>query len=97
MGGGLILGAQWLIGGHFSIDWYFLALGYTRRTVAFTFESDDPAVNFADFEDAAKESLSNIPSVGSKISVKSEADKMTVKVPVMTPATRWGLSLGWAF
>ncbi len=102
-GGGISLGTQWLIGRRFSIDWYFVALGITRRSLTMLYEPREEGLDLADYEDSvdfSNSDLENTPiarNVVKNMSVTSDSDDIKLKAPFVTVGSRWGITLGWAF
>jgi hypothetical protein len=97
VGGGMIMGCQWLIKDKVSIDWYFLGLGYNSNTLAVKVEKN----GVWDITDEAVEdiesSFTDLPVVGSKIKAEKDVNSIKVSVPFSMPAFRFGLSVGYAF
>jgi len=96
-GGGLLLGAQWLIKDKVSIDWQFFGIGVNRNTVKLRLESNDPSIDFKEFETDIDESLSDVPILGNKIETTSGDDFGEMKSNFIFPALKGGLSVGIAF
>jgi len=98
IGGGIQLGAQWLINDHFSIDWSFFGIGINRHTISVRFESNDPDVDFQGIEDDIEAELADTPDfVRNSINTESGSDYVSTKAPFFFPALRSSLSIGYAF
>jgi len=97
IGAGVQMGAQWLIKDRVSIDWYFFGLGVNRNTVKLTLTSDDPNIDFEQYERDAEESLRDVPFLENRIEPSSGDNYGEIKANLIFPATRAGLSFGVTF
>jgi len=97
VGIGFQLGAQWLIKQRVSIDWYFLGLGANRSNIKMRLTSNDPNIDFREYEKDAEEILRDIPFLEDKVESSSGSNYGEVKAGLILPALRGGLSLGIAF
>ncbi|OFX59508.1 MAG: hypothetical protein A2046_11950 [Bacteroidetes bacterium GWA2_30_7] len=93
-GGGLMIGTQWLIGEHFSIDWYILGGHGGSGNVSISLT--DPAIGDLSAEGKA-ELEKELAESGKNATVTISGDKATVKVKTPCMGFRMGLSLGFAF
>lgn len=98
IGGGIQLGAQWLINDRVSIDWSFFGIGVNRHTLNLRLESDDREVDFQSLEDDFDATLAELPDfISKKIQTESGDDFISTKAPFLFPALRSSLSIGYAF
>ncbi len=103
--GGLMIGSQWLIGKHFSIDWWILGLGAGKAKFIIESVSKDPNLNLSAAEQAQlKTDISgNIGDLGSfgsgsvSIETTSNSAKVTVSGVPMASYRAFGLCLGFTF
>lgn len=93
-GGGLMMGSQWIIGKHVSIDWYILGGHYGSGN--FTIKLKDPAIGNLSAEGKAQ-FQEELASSSSNATVTIDGDKATVKAKVPFLGVRMGLSVGFAF
>ena len=97
--GGIQLGAQWLIGDVFSIDWSFLGVGIGYYNLSGKFTSDDPSVDWdqvkADIETELGQSVDNVP--GLDFAADNLGGEIGVKLPFFLPVFRSSIAIGFAF
>lgn len=97
--GGVQLGAQWLIGDVFSIDWSFLGVGVGYYNLAFNVTSDDPNVDWnqvrQDIETSYGANINDIP--GLDFNVTDETGEIGFDLPFILPVFRSSLAIGYAF
>jgi len=98
IGAGVQLGVHWIISDIVSIDWYFLGLDLSRRSLNFEFTTDEDGINYNDLASAIETNLkNNIPIIGSKVKTEAEGNTIITKVPFFSPGIRSGFSIGIAF
>lgn len=103
--GGLMIGSQWLIGKHFSIDWWILGAGAGKATFNIESKSTDGSLNMSaqEQENLKADIRNNIGELGSfgngdlSIETTSNSAKATVKGVPMTSIRGFGLTLGFSF
>lgn len=101
IGGGIMLGHQWIIAKHVSIDVYILGFGYNGHKGKLRMESD----NFteAQYKEGADEfnadtEITDYPSWFSKPTAEADGKSMTVKTGFPFPMFRGGgFNIGIAF
>ena len=105
VGAGLMMGSQWLVGKHFTIDWWILGGGMNKYNVIVT--ASNP--QFKDFTDDQMEDYNNSlndefsgqsgPLSNLKSSASLSGDKITVKISGIPAigALRTGFCLGAYF
>lgn len=103
--GGLMIGSQWIIGKHFSIDWWILGGGYGKAKFKINAESVDGSLNMSPQEqqNLKNDIRTNIGELGSfgsgevTVETTSNSATATVKGLPMTSLRGFGLVLGFAF
>lgn len=102
---GLMIGSQWIIGKHFSIDWWIIGGGYGKAKFKINAESTDGSLNMSPQEqdDLKRDIRDNIEELGSfgngEVTVETTPNSATatVKGLPMTSIRGFGLTLGFAF
>ncbi|MES2567429.1 MAG: DUF3575 domain-containing protein [Bacteroidota bacterium] len=102
---GLMIGSQWVIGKHFTIDWWILGGGYGKAKFKINAESTDGSINMSpsEQEDLKNNIRDNIGELGSfgngeiTVETTSNSATATVKGLPMTSLRGFGLTLGFAF
>ncbi|MBC7696296.1 MAG: DUF3575 domain-containing protein [Burkholderiales bacterium] len=102
---GLMIGSQWIIGKHFSIDWWILGGGYGKAKFMINSESADGSLNMSpqEQENLKNDIRTNIGELGSfgsgevTVETTSNSATATVKGLPMTSIRGFGLVLGFAF
>lgn len=99
IGGGLQLGAQWIINDHISIDWGFLGLGFVSSTVSATGTTDDLGQldKWAADAKSAVDNKNNGGGAGSFLGFVKSNDKITAAGTTLLPSLRSTLCVGYAF
>lgn len=105
IGGGIQLGAQWILGDHFALDWFFFGPGYMSHVLTVDVQSNVVSSSQWDeweqeFEDDVKAEVVNVPVVGGfldNFQATSKSNGFDAKMPFGFPNWRFGLSLGYAF
>jgi hypothetical protein len=103
--GGLMIGSQWIIGKHFSIDWWIIGGGVGKGKLTLESKSDDPTLNLSAQEQADLKTdintnigeLQNFSNGTINIETTSNSAKATIKGIPMTSYRAFGLNLGFAF
>lgn len=103
--GGLMIGSQWLIGKHFSIDWWILGAGAGKARFSIEAISKDPNLNLSPAQQAELRSdiNSNVGGLGSfgagnvSIETTSNSAKVTVSGLPMRSFRGFGFCLGFSF
>lgn len=102
---GLMLGSQWMIGKHFSIDWWIVGGGYGKAKLKIHAESTDPGFYLSpqeqdDLKQDVKENTSELGSFGNgEITVETTSNSATTTVSglPMISLRGFGLTLGFSF
>lgn len=102
---GLMIGSQWIIGKHFSIDWWILGGGYGKAKFMINSESADGSLNMSpqEQENLKNDIRTNIGELGSfgngEVTVETTPNSATATVRglPMTSIRGFGLVLGFAF
>ncbi len=102
---GLMLGSQWLIGKHFSIDWWIVGGGYGKAKFKIFAESTDGSINLSpqeqeDLKADIKENTSELGSFGNgEVTVETTSNSATATVTglPMISLRGFGLTLGFTF
>jgi hypothetical protein len=99
---GIMIGRQWIIGKHFSLDWWIVGAGYGKAKYNYTW--DDPTANLtakqqADIANNAKDYLNSISLFGSSVDVNTTSHSASISVSglPMYSFRFMGLCLGYAF
>lgn len=100
-----MIGSQWLIGKHFSIDWWILGAGGGKAKFNIESKSIDGKLNMSTQEqaDLKADITDNIGELGSfgkgdlTVETTSSSATATVKGLPMTSIRGFGLCLGFAF
>lgn len=100
--GGLMIGYQWIIGKHFSIDWWIVGAGYGKAKYTYEWVAPGANLNTADQADAkeqAQDKLDDFSALGldGEITTTSNSVKMSVPGVHMFSLRGFGLCLGFAF
>lgn len=103
--GGLMIGSQWLIGKHFSIDWWILGAGAGKANFKIESTSTDGSLNMSpqEQENLKNDIRDNVGELGSfgngelTVETTSNSAKATVKGIPMTSIRGFGLTLGFTF
>ena len=102
---GLMLGSQWLIGKHFSIDWWIVGGGYGSAKFKIFAEDADGTINMSpqEQENLKQDIKSNTGELGSfgkgEVSVETTSNSATTTVSglPMISLRGFGLTLGFTF
>ena len=102
---GLMLGSQWMIGKHFSIDWWIIGGGYGKAKLKIHAESTDGSLNLSpqEQEDLKQNIKSNTTELGSygngEVTVETTSNSATATVSglPMISLRGFGLTLGFTF
>lgn len=102
---GLMIGSQWLIGKHFSIDWWIIGGGAGKAKLKINATSTDGSLNMSEQEQTnlkndINENLTELKSFGngeSTIETTPNSATATVKGLPMTSIRGFGLCLGFTF
>jgi hypothetical protein len=104
VGVGAQLGAQFLIGNHFTVDFYFLgpeANSAKHNIFMQELGSGAPwdAQESADAEDELNDTFKDVPLIGKKLKIDVNADQRSVSSEYkgFLPGFRFGLSFGYRF
>ncbi len=99
---GLMIGRQWIIGNHFTIDWWIVGGGYGKAK--YTYEWVAPGANLsakdqADVKAAAEDNFNSFSALGldGTVTTTSNSAKMTVSGLRMVSIRFMGLCLGYSF
>jgi hypothetical protein len=100
--GGLMIGRQWIIAKHFSIDWWIIGAGYGKAK--YTYSWTDPSANLSAYDQgqvqqAASNNFKSFSAIGASSSVQttSNSASMTVSGLPMFSIRFMGLCVGYAF
>jgi hypothetical protein len=100
---GLMIGYQWIIGGHFSLDWWILGMGRGKSNLTYDFYSSQLNMSASDQADLKKDMDENInsdsfspfsPTVTN--STNAQGGKVLVE-GLPSISLRSGLTIGFAF
>lgn len=102
---GLMLGSQWMIGKHFSIDWWIVGGGYGQAKFRIHAESTDPGFYLTpqeqeDLKQDVRENTSELGTFGNgEITVETTSNSATTTVTglPMISLRGFGLTLGFSF
>jgi hypothetical protein len=102
---GLMIGSQWLIGKHFSIDWWIIGGGAGKANLKIDAKSTDGSLNMSDQEQAnlkddINTNLTELKSFGNgNVSIDTTPNSATATVGglPMTSIRGFGLCLGFTF
>ena len=102
---GLMLGSQWMIGKHFSIDWWIVGGGYGKASFKIFAEDADGTINMSpqeqeDLKQDIKENTGELGSFGDgeiKVETTSNSATTTVSGLPMISLRGFGLTLGFSF
>lgn len=99
---GLMIGRQWIIGKHFSLDWWIIGGGYGKAKYTYKWMSPEANLSPADqrkAEQAAEENFADFSALGysGKATATNNSVKMTVSGLPMMSIRFMGLCLGYAF
>lgn len=101
--GGLLIGAQWILGKHVSLDWWIIGGGFGRARVVL--EAASSSVNMSskdqqEVKDQLESDFSGVQFLGysaPQVETTNNSVKMTIKGLPMTSFRGLGLCLGIAF
>jgi len=100
---GLMIGYQWIIGEHFSIDWWILGMGRGKSNLTYDFRSSELNMSASDQADLKKDMDKNINSdsfspFSPTVTNTTNAHGATTFVDGLPSVSlRSGLSIGFAF
>ena len=102
--GGLMMGSQWIINEHFSIDWWIGGGGTGKGKLTLEAHSDDPSLNMSgqeqtDLENDIKENLGELQYFSNgayTIETTPNSAKVVIK-GIPAASYRFGLCFGYAF
>lgn len=99
LGGGVQLGAQWLLGDRVALDWSFFGFGLSRSKLKINFQSADPNEDYLSWKEDVDDFIEDIPFLGSKIDTEASNEEDYIKgtATYLLPTFRSSLSLGIAF
>lgn len=103
--GGLMIGSQWLIGKHFSIDWWILGGGYGKAKFKINAVSTDGNIYMSpqeqeDLKNDIRDNTNELGSFGNgEVSVETTPNSATATVTglSMISLRGFGLTLGFTF
>ena len=99
---GLMIGSQWIIGDHFSIDWWIIGAGFGKADLEMRADGQGFTLD-QDAQDELKKQLERefaaASFIGSKPVVETTATSAKVTIPnlPMRSIRAFGLCLGYAF
>jgi len=100
---GLMIGYQWIIGGHFSIDWWMIGAGRGKSKLTYDFNSSELNMSASDQADLKKDMDTNMNSdsfspFSPKVTNSTNAHGGNVLVEGLPSVSlRSGLTIGFAF
>lgn len=97
MGGGVMIGYQWLISDVVALDFNFFGLGVDSYLFNFDLSTEDVDVDYTRWGEEIKEELEDFTLIGEDIQVTPEQDRIRVRAPFVLPNIRFSISLGVAF
>lgn len=96
IGGGLMIGMQWLVGDKFSIDWWIMGGHYGTAKTTLKGKNEDGSWSLQEQADIAAElEAYNVPFGTTSYEVTSKDVEFNWHMPFL--GLRPGLALGWAF
>jgi|GEM_PF-720207 len=100
--GGIMIGRQWIIGDHFSIDWWIVGAGYGKAKYTYSWTAPGANLTAAQQQDVKDEADANFESfsafgLDSKVTTTKNSAMMTVTGVPMFSIRFMGLCLGYAF
>jgi hypothetical protein len=99
-GGGAMIGAQWLIAGKFSIDWWIIGAHYGVGNFSLSGEREDRPFNAGEINDIENTivNVNELPFTNfDNPIVENNNRKVSVTGKFPVPGIRTGLCIGWAF
>lgn len=97
IGGGLMIGSQWVIGKHFTIDWWILGLQYMSTKFTGSVSNSSLSGITQSNLDEVENQLKDLPLFGTP-TVSSSGNKVSVAFPSTgIPGVRGGLAFGFVF
>ncbi len=99
IGGGVMIGNQWVINESFVIDFNYFGIGYGLQTIAMKFSSSDPSVDYDQLKDELEAELENTGNNGVNDIDNIEAldDGIKIKAEAPSPQVKFSFSLGYMF
>lgn len=99
LGGGVQLGAQWIISDAFVIDWYFagLTVRASRISADIDLETDLEVFTLEDFQDEIEQGFGDVPLFGDRVITNTEGNRVRISTGYPGLGFRTGLSIGYAF
>lgn len=100
IGGGVMIGNQWVINESFVIDFNYFGIGYGLQTISMKFSSSDPNVDYEQLKDDLEDELeetNNTGGVNNISKVEALDDGIKIKAGAPSPQIRFSFSLGYMF
>jgi len=100
--GGLMIGRQWIIGKHFSLDWWIIGGGYGKAKYTYGWRAENASLTpqqQADVKEQAQANFDNFSILGleGEITTTPKSVTMTISGLPMYSVRFMGLCLGYAF
>lgn len=98
LGLGFQVGYQWIISDAFIIDWYFIGVGVERYMLNGKYVIDRENFNYSTIEPSVRDAFkSDYDFISDKVETEVNDDNLRVKLPVIGPGFKTGLSIGYRF
>lgn len=100
IGGGIMIGNQWVINESFVLDFNYFGIGYGIQTVGMKFSSSDPNVDYNALKDELENEIENTNNTGGANEIKSVealSDAIKIKAGGPAPQFKFSFSLGYMF
>ena len=92
IGGGILIGAQWIFSNNMTLDWWILGLGVASTKFDITTKGDFSDLDLSGIDKSVEESGFPI-----KLTSKSSPTELNAKGSILLPDLRMGIALGYAF
>jgi len=97
VGGGVMIGNQWVINESFVIDFNYFGLGYGVQNIGMKFTSSDTSVDYEQVKEDLEDELENTNNTGNISEIEVLDDGIRVKASAPSLQFRFSLSLGYMF
>jgi hypothetical protein len=97
IGGGCLIGWQWIIKERFSIDFNLIGLGIQNHSLNFDYTTNDPYFDYAANAEDIKTEVGDYPIVGKHLSVTSSKKSINAKTNFIFLGMQGAFRLGFAF
>jgi len=97
IGGGIMIGNQWVINESFVLDFNYFGIGYGIQNVSFKFSSSDPNVDYEQLKDELEAEVENTSNTGNINEIKTFDDGIRIGASGPSPQFKFSFSLGYMF